>query len=448
MKSQYIIIFITFIIFLIVVQTMLFDSFNDNANAKTMHKVFEGLYSDMQRAHVGCDSVQLEPTVQSVNSNSLRLLPLPSDIRNQVLSSHSQSYSGKYFPKNIQDYILHEESVAITYRFSTTDGGRSVVLHFVVYDEPNPDLKKMLKRARRVCALMHLVSLHASRATCSATLNIYIYMTHFKKLFPGEKGEAFDTEHANTGMAYHCAKANDIVVYRKEEWFKVLIHESFHAFGLSFIESDMEDGVDAAMQRVLQRTYAISHPVRVYETYCEIWARILNVVFACFSPLDSNRSSSSSSSSSSNRTNPKDPISTVKFNAFSECVMNGLHKDARHALEQSAKVMHHMGIPHRVLLNPTKENQAVVAEKYRENTNVFAYYVMTCALQHSPHVFLTWCHKNNPKGKILQFRTIPSNFNGFMEMLLVCKHQCPVPLDMTPTVSSGTSMRMTMAPNE
>jgi hypothetical protein len=259
-------------------------------------------------------------------------------------------------------------------------------------------------------------------------------MTHFKKLFPDEKGEVFDAEHANTGMAYHCSKDNEIVVYRKEEWFKVLIHESFHAFGLSFIESDLEDGVNAAMQRVLQRTYAISHPVRVYETYCEIWARILNVVFACFSP--------------DNHTS-RNPISTVKFNAFSECVMDGLHKDAQHALQQSVKVMHHMGIPYRMLLDPTKENRAIVAEKYRENTNVFAYYVMTCVLQHSPDVFMTWCHKNNPKGKILQFRTIPSNFNGFMEMLLHCKQRCPMPPEPEMNaVSSGSSMRMSVTPNE
>jgi hypothetical protein len=203
----------------------------------------------------------------------------------------------------------------------------------VVFNKRKPDLnmRKLQEHATRVCALMHLVSMHANRATCSSALNIFIYMTKFKKRFPLEKGEALDTEHANTGMSYHCASTNDIVVYRKEEWFKVLIHESFHAFGLSFIESDMPDGVDAAMQRLLQRTYAISHPVRVYETYCEIWARILNVMFACFSPANSSGSSGSSGSSSS------DPILNMKLNAFAECVLRGLHRDAQHALQQSAK---------------------------------------------------------------------------------------------------------------
>ena len=399
----------------------------DSHNAKKCYKVLSVLHSDMQRAHADCNLEPLEPIVKPVDS--LRQLPLPADMRQQVLSSKPAT---DYFPAEIQDYILNEQSVAVTYHFKVDE--RTMTLHFVLFNKhtSNLNMSKLLEQAKRVCALMHLVSMHANRATCSATLNIFIYMTHFKKLLPDEKGKAFDTEHVNTGMAYHCSRDNDIVVYREEEWFKVLIHESFHAFGLSFIESDMEDGVDAAMQAILKKTYAISHPVRVYETYCEIWARILNVVFACFSPTSGGIRS---------RINPKDPIPTIKFAAFADCVMEGLHKDAQHALQQCAKIMHHMGIPHDVMMNPTNENRAIVAEKYRENTNVFAYYVMTCALQHSPDVFLAWCYKNNPRAKMMQFRTIPSNFNGFMEMLHHCKLGCPT-LDVT-ALSPGSSMRMT-----
>jgi hypothetical protein len=225
-------------------------------------------------------------------------------------------------------------------------------------------------------------------------------------------------------------------VYRKEEWFKVLIHELFHAFGLSFIESDLPDGADAAMQAMLQKMYAISHPVRIYETYCEIWARILNVVFACGTDGNGNGS--------------KCMDSDVELAVFGECVMKGLRKDAAHALHQCAKIMHHTGIPSRVLLNPNDENRAIVAEKYRENTNVFAYYVLTCALQHSHELFLEWCYKNNPtsakkpRANVMQFRTNRSNFNSFMELLHHSKGRCPDPPHLNPTAISGSSMRMTL----
>ena len=404
-------------------------SFIDSSNARTLHKAFRGLYSDMRRSFSECNSEKLHPpTVQSVDS--WRKLPLPADMRQRLVSSNEANRSMDYFPKEIQHHILNEQSISIGYKFSA--GGRAVSLHFVVFNERTDKLNmnEMAAKAMRVCALMHLVSMHASRSTCSSTLQIYIYMTDFKKLFPTRKGEAFESEHANTGMSYHCARNNDVVVYRKEEWFKVLIHELFHAFGLSFIESDMPDGMDAAMQAMLEKTYAISHPVRFYETYCEIWARILNVVFACFAYGEHGNHADSD----------------IDFAIFGECVLKGLHKDAEFAVHQCAKIMQHMDIPASVMLNPTKDNRAMVAEKYRENTNVFAYYVLTCVLQHSPDVFLTWCHKNNPKGQMLQFRAIPSNFNGFMEMLHHCKHRCPVPDTVAGfhRVIPSSSMRMTM----
>jgi hypothetical protein len=414
----------------------------DSYTAKKMHKAFHGLYVDMQRSFTECNAVNLKPIVKPIDS--WMRLPLPADMRKQLLSSNGNSQSMEYFPDEIQHHILNEQSVAITYNFNV--GNRKVVLHFVEFNthtqrsNHNPGFDA---HARRVCALMHLVSLHASRSACSSTLNIYIYMTEFKKRFPTKKGEAIDTEHANTGMSYHCSRNNDIVVYRKEEWFKVLIHESFHAFGLSFIEADMPKGVDRAMQTMLQKTYSISHPVRIYETYCEIWARILNVMFDCFVDDHANPVYGTSNGTSNGTS------TSTAFLVFMECVMEGLDANARFAQRQCEKLLRYADISHETLTQPSEINRALVDEKYRENTNVFAYYVLTHILLHSPNEFMVWCHRNNPltpdKKGIMQFRTIMANFNGFMELLHHCKQQCPK-LDYSALKDAdvlGSSMRMT-----
>ena len=398
-----------------------------------MRKAFYGLYSDMQRAYAECQKQQqhLEPIVKMIDSK--RKLPLPS-------THHDTDTDFDFFPKEIKDYIWNERSTAITYQFNAYN--RKVFLHFVVFNTPTPDLKKIQADAKRVCALVHLVSMQASRPTCSATLNIYIYMTDFKKRFPTEKGQPLDAEHANTGLSYHCAKNNDVIVYRKEEWFKVLIHELFHAFGLSFIDSDMEDAVNSRMQRVLHNTYAISHQVHIYETYCEIWARILNVVFDCFMDDDANPIVKIHQSN----------VTDLELQVFMECVMEGLHENSYFAQEQFAKLMQYMDLTCDIISNPTEANRAIVAEKYRENTNIFAYYVLTCDLLYSPDEFIIWCYKNNPfkrttpRANIMQFRTIPSNFNGFMELLRYCKQRCPDLNSVQPNDADvlGSSMRMTV----
>jgi hypothetical protein len=175
----------------------------------------------------------------------------------------------------------------------------------------------------------------------------------------------------------------------------------------------MPEGIDGVMQRLLQRTYAISHPVRVYETYCEIWARILNVMFDCFTWNDETTGDGSAT--------------PLQLQVFMECVMEGLRANAEFAQRQCAKILHYADLSHDIIANPSERNRAIVAEKYRENTNVFAYYVLTHILLHSPEAFMVWCYKNNPfartKKNIMQFRTIVSNFNGFMELLRHCKQQ-------------------------
>ena len=398
------------------------------SNPNALRKAFGVLHSDLQHAFLECNALNLLPIVKTVDSR--RNLPRPSN----------SDDDSDFFPDEIRDHILNEPSVAITYNFSV--GDRKVILHFVEFNKQPTQLNmnKMLEHAKRVCALLHLVSDHANRNTCSSTLSIYIYLTDFKKRFPLQKGLPLDAEHANTGMSYHCAKNNDVIVYRREEWFKVLIHELFHAMGLSFIESDMPEGIDDAMQRLLQRTYAISHPVRVYETYCEIWARILNVMFDCFTW--------------DNETSGDGSATPLQLQVFMECVMEGLRANAQFAERQCAKLLQYADLSHDILATPTETNRAIVAEKYRENTNVFAYYVLTHILLHSPESFMVWCYKNNPfaktKKNIMQFRTIVSNFNGFMELLRHCKQQHSDDRNDVPHHEHddanvlGSSMRMTV----
>jgi hypothetical protein len=403
-------------------------------------KALRVLHSDLHRAHAECHSINLTPVVKTVDSR--RNLPRPNN-----------SDDSDFFPDEIRDHIMNEPGVAVAYNFLA--GGRKVVLHFVEFNQqPNQlDLLQMQAHARRVCALLHLVSLHANRNTCSSNISIYIYLTDFEKRFPTQQGLPLDAEHANTGMSYHCVRTNDVIVYRREEWFKVLIHELFHAFGLSFIESDMPRGVDAAMQAMLQKMYAISHPVRIYETYCEIWARILTVLFDCFADDDGIQSSNNLKGTGTNNSNA---ITELQFQVFMDCAMEGLEANARFARQQCAKLLRYADLSYAILATPTEENRAIVAEKYRENTNVFAYYFLTCVLLHSPDEFIGWCYKNNPCTKtsknILQFRTaVLSNFNGLMELLHHCKQRCPA-LDSGSNVADvadiadvlGSSMRMTV----
>ena len=125
---------------------------------------------------------------------------------------------------------------------------------------------------------LHMVSLKSS---CVESLNIYIYLTPFKKELPENKSEVIGPIHANTGYTYRCEKKNEIVIYRQEEWFKVFIHETMHTFGNDF-ETDFDhDHIDNAF---IKKIFSLPQDIeiRMSETYSELWARIMNVAFQTY----------------------------------------------------------------------------------------------------------------------------------------------------------------------
>ena len=88
-----------------------------HTNANALRKAFRGLHSDMQRSFAECSSSKF--VKKTVRITTSRNLPLPADMREQLLSSGgSRSTKNTYFPEEIQDHILNEPSTATTYQFN------------------------------------------------------------------------------------------------------------------------------------------------------------------------------------------------------------------------------------------------------------------------------------------------------------------------------------------
>jgi hypothetical protein len=145
----------------------------------------------------------------------------------------------------------------------------------------------------------------------------------------------------NTGYTI----GNTIVVYREEEWLKVFIHECMHVF---LYDLELRD-----KPTLLYSLFPIS--IHVNESYCELWARILN---CC--------------------------VISVMNDASLEHL---LEKERKHSSEQLVKVLNYMKLTYLQLMDKNTD--------YKENTNAFAYLVIPAILIQHPYSFVTWCKKNN-----------------------------------------------------
>lgn len=130
--------------------------------------------------------------------------------------------------------------------------------------------------------LYFFIGQHSSQnIECSADLSIYLYLTDLKKTIPDRANDEITTVNVNTGFTFGCSLKNDIYIYRKEEWFKVFIHETIHALGLDFASHPELNAV--ANRRILEFFHITEEPttpdLRLYEAYTETWATILNILF-------------------------------------------------------------------------------------------------------------------------------------------------------------------------
>ena len=217
---------------------------------------------------------------------------------------------------------------------------------------------------KRIYIWLYVASHYAS-VQCSKMVDVYFYLTAHKKTIPSLKSEVIDTIHANTAFTTSCMETTEINLYRKEEMFKVFIHESFHNMGLDF--SQYREANETAKQ-VVQSIFPVSSEMCIYETYCEMWAEIINVVI-------------------------EDVLSHPRRRGFETAwpiIVRNINAERRFTMFQTAKILTHNGVKYADLMIP--------GNAYRENTEAFCYFVLKSIMMFHCDAFLSWCFKNNNGG--------------------------------------------------
>jgi hypothetical protein len=199
-----------------------------------------------------------------------------------------------------------------------------------------------------------------------------------------------DTIHINTAFTTACAKNhNEIYIYRKEEWFKVLIHESFHSFGLDFA-SMTEEKTNQQMFSI----FPIKCDLRLYETYTETWAEIINVIFVSVNSYSCKEES-------------------ISMRKLKHIIEKNMYNEMIFSAFQCIKVLHHNDLKYRELYEMSNDS-ILKRMNYKENTNVFSYYILKSILIYHYNDFIEWCYANNGS---IKFEPNEKNISGFIQFI-------------------------------
>jgi len=288
------------------------------------------------------------------------------------------NFNAKSFPEIVRNHIDELMMSEICYSFSLYD--RNVKVYFIVEnDDIELEVEQYNKYVETVATWLYILNMYASQE-CAKNLNIYFYFTSLEKNLPNSNIHILDEINVNTAFTTTCPSDSEIVVFRKEEWFKVFIHETFHNFGLDFsmMNNDM-------INDCIINIFKVDSKINAFEAYTEFWAEIINALFCSYYAT-------------------KDKNNVNEFLSNSEFYINF---EKTYSLFQLVKTLDFMGLQYKDLYSNTKESSILREKLYKENTNVLSYYIIKTVLINNYQGFLSWCKTNNLS--ILNFKKTIGN---------------------------------------
>ncbi len=358
-------------------QLMMFFSKNNHFNHISLtnktNNIFYKLYNEILKSynHVKRQS-PYKATLKNITSASQITKP--------------KIFNSKSFPETIRNHIDNMMMSEISYSFSLYD--RNVKVHFIVeHENVEGELEVYNKYVQAIAMWLYMLNEYAPKE-CVETINIYLYFTSLLKQLPTSNIHVLDENNVNTAFTTTCPVDSEIVVFRKEEWFKVFIHETFHNFGLDF--SGMNN---VSVNRCILDIFSVNSQVNAYEAYTEFWAEIINALFCSFFEL-------------------KDKTDINEFLSSSEFYINF---ERTYSFFQMVKTLQFMGLTYRELYSKTELAKVHRENLYKENTNVLSYYILKTIMLNNFQGFLSWCNKNN--FSLLDFKKTIGNQNAFCEFI-------------------------------
>ena len=291
-----------------------------------------------------------------------------------------------FIPTVFYTHIENIEKQCILYSFPIDK--RSFKVYFVIpknnYINENP----MNNRIKRIYMWLYVANYYAS-IKCSTHIDIYLYFTQYEKNLPTNPGSVISQEDVNTAFTTTCRTRSEIYVFREEEWFKVLIHETFHNMGLDFSQFD-----DEKSKKCILGIFPVKSDVRLYETYCEMWGEIINLLFISYISTR--------------------PIENLEL--FTLKIMIKTQKmityEKMFSMVQCVKILHHFNMRYTDLYESNSES-VKKRKNYKENTQVLSYYILKSIFMYNVNEFIEW--SNDMNNGSLNFNKTPLSLEKNIE---------------------------------
>ena len=177
---------------------------------------------------------------------------------------------GEYLNVSFISEKIRQAILKLLYKFDIRVSFNGMIIHLQYYHSSSNLDKKSKQLIQKIIEKTILVSLLIQRT--EKTVFIKVYPTAFKKILP--KQRVFEPDNINSGYSI---VGREVVIFRSEELYKVLIHELLHYFDISIEEHTFKCGIYCDIFAIKKNTELILN-----EAYVEFWAIILNCIILIY----------------------------------------------------------------------------------------------------------------------------------------------------------------------
>lgn len=338
-------------------------------NQKNTDKILNTLYDDIRLSSRLIDMV--------INNSKFK----KQSIKINKWSDAPKCYllESTFVPKNIYEKIKFVNGYL---KVNCNLNDKNITIYIFTFDDTYKNINYYNKHIKNILMVLKILLLYSNSK--KGSLKIYLYLSKENKLLPENSLKILDKNNCNSAVTTACNSNGSILIYRQEEWLKVCIHELFHTLCLDF-----NAGNHSEVKLRFHDLFNIKSDMEISEAYCEFWATIINCCFCSYNLLD-------------------DPCDKSTFLLYTEfCI----EFERTFSFFQAYKILNFMGLTYKEFISNTEENKILKHTLYRENTNVFTYYILKMVLLFNYDSFLYWCNVNN--SSLLKFRLTPNNLNNF-----------------------------------
>ena len=317
-----------------------------------------------------------------VNSNTT--------IYNNTLINIYEKYllHNKYVSNNIKDFIKNEKnknsSKLLIYKLPYNNA--YININFFTYNERinnnniNTNYDKSVTNILLLINLISLVSgnnnIHNNDICSKDGLNITFFNTPFSRTLNDDVNNVLGAKNVNGGFCFGCQNVGNIIIYRKEECFKVFTHELIHNMGIDQYFFDFmnltknKQSYEYNIYKNFIKNYNISKEVNIndnniglQECFVEFWGEFFNNALTSF--LYANSCTLSNN--------------IKQFKIYKNFFTKIIQFEYIHNYYQVYKILNFNNMNYNDLIIKNVKNinyDTIVYNKFREHTHVFSYYIL------------------------------------------------------------------------